>query len=424
MLRRMGILSALVFALVFSAVGAASASATSQPTFASSESFPISIENSLHAGSVAFEWPTQTWGTCTENKMTGTITNPSTVALTLEWTGCKGGGTQWHSEGAPEGHVVVTGTGRLNYTSWSTGKVGIVLAITPVKLILGGSSITLRGNLVIPVSPTNTEVSKLALPVHESGLGEQEFVSYENEAHEVKEARPQIEFGATSKKAGIEIAGSNELATGKKVTVWTGPTAPPPSRPEYALGAGKFPVTLEGSAPAAVVNLGNAAGGVECTGVTVKGTITGSTSGTRSLELQHCKKSGGAKNCNTTGSAAGVISLSGTESLAYISKAEQRVGSVFTPELAEFECEGGFKNKLKGALVIPVSPVGIQTTALTMNITRKGTEYENTYTTYENEKGEKITAKLEFNFGTGYKKGFLETGELDPNLSQALTVTG
>jgi hypothetical protein len=425
--RHRATLIALMVASLFGVLGVASASAASQPQFVlkAGESFPASIGSSLHAGSVSFAWPTQTWGTCNADGVSGSITGPTSAALTFEWTGCSSGSAQWHSEGAPEGHVVISGTAHLDYTSWSAEKVALVLPLNEVKLISGGSSIKLRGNLVVPVGPTDTETTKLGLPIHEKGLGEQEFAAYENEAHQSVEARPQIEFGSVAKKAGIEIQGADELTVSKHVTVWTSPLGSPPPRAEYVLGSGSsFPVTLGGTAATAAASLGSAAGAITCSGADVRGTITASTSGgVQALELEHCKTPSGASDCTSTGAGPGIVSLAGTSSLAYISKAEGRVGMLFSFEPAEIAC-GTVKDHLKGELVIAVSPVGVQTSTLDLGLTRKGLEYENTYTSYENEKGERIATKLEANFGTGYKKAYLETGELAPTLNKSLTVTG
>jgi hypothetical protein len=280
-------LAALVAVLALGAVAAASASA-SAPEFVpkAGETFPSSIGNSMHAGSVSFSWPSMTWGTCSENKTQGTITGSKAVSLTLEWAGCSSG---WHSEGSAEGHIVLTGTGTLTYIARSTEKVGIVLAIKEVKLLSGSSYIKLRGSLVIPITPLNTETNKFALPIHEAGLGEQEISTYENENREVTEARPQIEFGTAFKRAGIEVQGGNELTTGKSLTI---KMPPPPPLPEFILGEGDtYPVALEGSSPATEVALDSAAGSISCEGVNTKGTITASRAlSVLTYELRHCKK--------------------------------------------------------------------------------------------------------------------------------------
>jgi hypothetical protein len=411
----------LVALLTLGALAAASASAwAASPEFVpkAGESFPVSIGNSLHTGTVSFSWPTMTWGTCSSNKTEGTITGAKAVSLTLEWAGCSSG---WHSEGAPEGHIVITGTGTLTYIARSSSQVGVVLAMKEVKLLTGGSYIKLRGSLVIPISPLNTQSSKFALPIREKGLGEQEFSSYENESREVVEARPQIEFGTASKRAGIEVEGSNELTTGKLLTI---KTPSPPPLPEFVLSeGGTYPVALEGSFATAKVGLESAAGDVSCEGIYTSATI--STSKTLSVlqyELQHCKK-GATVECQTTGAAAGHVVITGSANLAYIKKAEERVGLVFALSEAAVTC-GSSVEKVRGTLLIPVTPVGVNTTHPILTLTRNGEAYENAYTTYENEKGEATVTKLELNFGTGYKKGLLETGELEQTANKALTIEG
>jgi hypothetical protein len=355
----------------------------------------------MHAGSVSFTWPSMTWGTCSENKTEGTITGAKAVSLTLEWAGCSSG---WHTEGSPEGRVVITGTGTLSFISRSTEKVGVVVAIKEAKLLSGSTSIKLRGSLVIPITPLHTETSKFAMPIHETGLGEQEFGSYENENREVVEARPQIVFGTSFKKAGIEVQGGNELTSGKSLTI---ETPPPPPLPEFVLGeGGTYPVALEGSFLAAQGGLAGAAGSISCEGVNTKGTVTGSrTLSTLTYELQHCKK--GTTECQT-GAQTGTIVLSGSASLFYINKTEERVALILTLNEAKVSC-GASVVKVKGSLIIRVTPVGLKTTQPVLTLTRNGEAYENTYTTYENDTGEVISAHLELNFGTGFKKGAIRS---------------
>jgi hypothetical protein len=414
--RTMGkLLAAIVAVFAFGALAAASASANA-PEFVprAGESFPVSISNSLHAGSVSFSWPSMTWGTCSENKTEGTITAAKTVSLTLEWTGCSSG---WHTEGSPEGHVVITGTGTLSYAA---EHVGVVLAIKEVKLVSGATSIKLRGSLVIPIGPLNTETNKFALPIHEVGLGEQEFSSYENESGEVREARPQIEFGTSSKRAGIEVQGANELTTGKSLSIKT-PPAPP--FPEFALGeGGTFPVTLEGTSPTASAGLYASAGAITCEGVNTKGTLTGGRFlSTLTYELQHCKK-GTTTECQT-GAEAGTIVLSGSANVFYIKKAEERVALILALNEAKVSC-GAQSVKVKGSLIIRVTPVGFKTTQPVLELTRNGELPENTYTTYENDAGEVISVHPELNFGTGFKKGAVATGERHVTASKTVTLEG
>jgi hypothetical protein len=414
---------AFTVACALATVSAAPASASAPELVTNpGQTFPVSIGNSLHAGSVSFDSRAMPLGLCTENRTEGTITGPKTVSLTLEWTGCSTGSAEWHSEGSPEGHVVLTGTGTLSYIARSTEQVGIVFAIKEVKIISGTTSIKLRGSLVIPITPLNKETNKFALPVHEKSLGEQEIRSYENENREVVAARPEIDFGTGFKEAGIEVQGANELTTNKSLTI---KTPPPPPHPEFILGEGEsYPVALEGSYPAAKVSLANAAAIVGCEGASTKGTITGSKAlSALTYELQHCKEEASSAECQTTGAEAGHVVLTGSASLFYIKKAEERVALVLTLNEAKITC-GTNAYKARGALVIRVTPVGLKTTRPVLTLTRNGEAFENTYTSYENEKGEVIAAKLELQFGTGFKKGMLVTGALQPTANKALTVEG
>jgi|GEM_PF-7077774 hypothetical protein len=416
-------LTALIAVFMLGALAAASASAwAASPEFVpqAGQTFPISIGNSLHTGTVTFSWPSMIWGKCSENKTEGTITGAKAVSLTLEWAGCSLG---WHTEGSPEGHIVVTGTGSLRYISRAKEQVGVVLAIKEVKILSGGEYIKMRGSLVIPITPLNTETGKFTLPIHEKSLGEQEFGSYENESREVITARPEIEYGTSLKRAGIEVTGSNELTASKSVTIKT-KTPPPPPLPAFALGEGiTYPVALEGSAPTAKVALESAAGVLSCEGANTKGTISaGRTLSSLTYELQHCEEKG-TTECQTTGAEAGHIVVTGSASLVYIDKAEELVGLVYNLNEAAVTC-GTAIVKARGTLVIPITPIAIKTTHPILTLTRDGEAYENTYTTYENEKGEATTTKLELNFQTGYKKGLLETGELQLTSNKVLTVEG
>lgn len=413
------VLAALVAVLALGAVSAASASAAA-PEFVlkAGESFPSGIGNTLHSGRVAFGWTSQQWGECSENKMSGTITGAKAVSLTLESTGCKEGTTGEHSEGAPEGHIVVTGTGQLSYIARSTEQVGIVLALKEVNIVIGSSNIKLSGSLVVPIGPLNSEASKFALPIHEAGAGVQEFGTWENEGRDLVIARPQILFGTSSKSAGLEVGGANELTTDKTVTV---SASPPPPLPEFVLGeGGKFPVGLEGASPAAKVTLASAAGSITCEGVTTKGSITSGTASSLTLELKHCKTGAGSE-CSTAGSEEGRLVFEGAANLFYIKKSEKRVGLVFTLGTTQITC-GTSKDKVQGTLVIPVTPISTQTTGFDIALTRNGEAYENTYTTYENATGEVVTVKLELNYGTGYKKGVLSAGELPLSANKTLTI--
>jgi len=76
------------------------------------------------------------------------------------------------------------------------------------------------------------------------------------------------------------------------------------------------------------------------------------------------------------------------------------------------ECEG-LKLKLKGSMLSGVTPNGEEDqTELSGTLTGNG-EGKPTLTTYYNDNKEEVKAKLETNFGTGYKESAEEiTGEV------------
>jgi hypothetical protein len=410
----------LITALVLGAVGVASASAaTPEFTLKAGESFPASIGSTLHAGKVTFGWNTQLWGECSENKTEGSITGAKTASLTLEWAGCRDGTTSEHSEGAAEGHIVVTGTGQLTYISRDAEQVGIVLSLKEAKVWIGGSEdIILNGSLLIPITPLNSETSKLALPIHSVGLGVQEVITYEAEGRYQLSAFPLILFGTSSKSAGLEVSGTNELTTGKSVTV---SASPPPVRPELVLGeGGKYPVSLDGPSPTTKAKLETVAGVISCEGVNTKGSITSGTAASLVLELGHCAE--GERECSTPDSEGGDLVLEGSAGLYYIKKAEKRAGLVIALEAAEIHCETSLV-KVQGKIVMPLTPVSTKGTVFALSLTRNGEAVEDAYSSYENESGEVVATKFEANFGTGYKKALLEEGSI-PLLTNKIATVG
>lgn len=411
-------IAALFAAVVLAAVGVASASAaTPEFTLKAGESFPASIGSTLHAGKVTFGWNSQLWGECSENKTEGSITGAKTASLTLEWAGCKDGSTSEHSEGAAEGHIVVTGTGQLTYISRDAEQVGIVLSLKEAKVWIGGSDIVLNGSLLIPVTPLNSETSKLGLPIHTVSLGVQEVITYEAEGRYALSAFPQILFGTSSKAAGLEVSGTNEVTTGKSVTV---SASPPPVRPELVLGeGGKYPVSLDGPSPTTKTKLETVAGVISCEGVDTKGSITSGTAATLILELAHCAQ--GERECNTPDSENGDLLLEGSAGLYYIKKAEKRAGLVVALETTEIHCEATL-DRVQGKIVIPVTPVSTKGTVFALALARNGEAVEDAYSSYENESGEVVATKFEANFGTGYKKALLEEGSVPLLTNKIMTV--
>jgi hypothetical protein len=218
----------------------------------------------------------------------------------------------------------------------------------------------------------------------------------------------------------VEVTAKNEFGWSSARSKATGAVLAA-GKPEFVLGEGSvFPDAFEGGAPAAKVSISNPVEALTCEGATARGSLTGAKSLSLTLELKRCANA--SEECKTPGAGAGVEILSGTGGLFYIAKAEKRAGVPFALTATEIVC-GTLKVKVRGTIVIPITPLNAKTTKLALPFTGNGSG-KATYTTYENEKGEVIKAKLEANFGSGYKESALELAEtLEPTASEALTIT-
>jgi hypothetical protein len=196
--------------------------------------------------------------------------------------------------------------------------------------------------------------------------------------------------------------------------------------PEFVPGAGeKLPIALEGSFPTAkAISLETeieAWGGI-CEGVKSSGSITGAKTLSLSLTLQNCKVDSG-EGCETEGSEEGLETLSGSASLVYVDKATKQVAALLTPSASVVRCAGE-KLKVKGSLLIPLTPVNTKTSKPGFILKKSGLAH-NEITSYENEKGEIKKAFLEVNYGAGYFQCSLELNggkELQLTASKAFTL--
>jgi hypothetical protein len=186
-------------------------------------------------------------------------------------------------------------------------------------------------------------------------------------------------------------------------------TTAAPGLPSFTLGEGEtFPVTLERSQPGQWTKLGVPGETITCIGMKSKGSITGPDALSLTIELEHCGKSG--SECSTAGAASGVEVFSVTGSPAYIGGAEQAAGARFTlAATVAITCGKSSEVKVQGSFLAPVMPVNTKTSELELSVQGNGFgEGVPRYTAYKNEKGEAEKAKLEANFGTGYKESALE----------------
>jgi hypothetical protein len=175
---------------------------------------------------------------------------------------------------------------------------------------------------------------------------------------------------------------------------------------------------FEKSGPTAyVVTVGESRFAVEygsvmiCKSGYLSGEVTGAKTVTGTWELKECEDRLNRTQCNTEGQSAGVIrtaSLPGI--LVYASKATKEVDIVYNPyeetkeivypKFAKLTC-GGVTNtaNIRRTLVAHnIGPINKLTKYLSLRLGQSGSKP----LTYENEKGKKVEAILEENWGGGY----------------------
>jgi hypothetical protein len=164
--------------------------------------------------------------------------------------------------------------------------------------------------------------------------------------------------------------------------------------PEFGLGAKEsFPVSFTVSGGASTWYPGGSSW--QCSGLSGSGTISGAktvTGTTLKFTLCGFERSGSKVWCKTEGAEKGEIrtnALAGT--LVYRSKAAKTVGIDFTAQsgksLGSFTCLGS-TGEIRGSVVLPIALVNTRASEFTLSSTNGAKEYEN-------EAGEKLTAKLE-----------------------------
>ena len=211
----------------------------------------------------------------------------------------------------------------------------------------------------------------------------------------------------------------------------TGAASASAALPEFVPAEGGFPIKLEGALSTTQAyfsygGTGERAFGT-CNSANVKGEITGAKAVSATLELKHCTHNFAGANCRTLGAPFETEILSGSASLVYINKAAGQVGIVFEPKPQPVEviCNPEQPYKLRGAIVIPLTPLNTKTTSL--SVTAKlapgvggGQEFQK----YENEKGEVTSAHLEAKVLSGWVGSGLELGQpVSLTASKALTVS-
>ena len=212
-----------------------------------------------------------------------------------------------------------------------------------------------------------------------------------------------------STKYHFRIVATNANGTGNgSDEVFT--TAAKQGLPEFVVDEGHFPIALRQANPREGVAIADIAGNrMECEGDIGKGEVTGAKAITLKLELENCHSGSGItkKVCTSEDAEKGHIVTNGSGRLYYVEKATKTVGVLL--KVVTVEC--GFLFRTRGAAVVRISPVNIETKAVDLPSIRGNGKGKNNQTKYENEKGEAKTELLEWEFGNGEHQFAIETGE-------------
>jgi hypothetical protein len=221
----------------------------------------------------------------------------------------------------------------------------------------------------------------------------------------------------TSYRFRIVVSNINGTAEGSELTFTTTTV----SLPEFVLGEGEtFPVALEGALPSAKSNLRNEAADIACEGLKAKGSITGARALSLTLDLEKCAQS--SIKCNTAGAEVGLVVLPGNATLVYIDKAKKEVGVLLGLTETAITC-GESNIKVKGSVIIPVTPVNTKTSKVDLALKGNG-KGKQAVTEYETERGELKKATLELTAAKKTSEAALEVPEeLDLTANKELTIS-
>jgi hypothetical protein len=418
-------LVALMAALALGAVVAAASASAALPevTIVKGGAYPLRVESSQPTRSAKISGVSEI-SSCVGVNTKGEINERGkAMSLTLELQSCEvgGKGTKCTTSGAEGGREVYPGSGSLVYINKYKGEVGLLFTLNATTMVCGALEEGVKGSILIPVTPTNTQTGELAYVITGNGSGKATYTKYENEKGESKTAKLEVNSGAGYKEAALEAESLDPaVQEGKELEILA---ALPPTSTEFVLGEGEtFPDALTYSSAGASARITDPVETLTCEGIASKGSITGAKAMSLTIELKHCHNAKGIE-CKKEGGEAGVMSFSGSASPVYVSKSEKLAGALFTLTAAEFLC-GAEEVSVRGNMVDPVTPVDTKTSTLDLSLQGNG-KGKPTHTTYENEKGEVVKVKFETNFGSGYKEGALEaTSEsLALSASEALTLT-
>jgi hypothetical protein len=188
--------------------------------------FPIAVEGAIKSSSESISFAAEdglTPSVCEGVKVKGEITGAKAASLTADFEGChehRLTAETCHSVGAASGVIVTSGSGSLVYLNKATKQVGVVLSVSEVNIECKGGIIwKLKGTVISPITPINTETTKYELRYRAKSDGIEEFTSYENEKGGQTNTELKVSLGSGWASVSLEEGEALKLTASKSLEI-------------------------------------------------------------------------------------------------------------------------------------------------------------------------------------------------------------
>jgi hypothetical protein len=214
-------LTALVAVLALGVVASASASAA-LPEFVpgAGTKFPIALEASMPTARTEINLGAGSGGAtgiCQGLKIAGSITGAKTLSLPVQLEKCQLGEQACYTTGASEGTENPFGSATLVYINKSKKEVGLLISQAKVKGVCAGGNWSLKGEVVVPITPINTKASSFEIVAKGNGKEVPNYRTYENANGETVSVK--LGFGEALQQTALEVSEPITLKTASPLTI-------------------------------------------------------------------------------------------------------------------------------------------------------------------------------------------------------------
>jgi hypothetical protein len=174
--------------------------------------WPIALEGKLNdeeGRPIRFQTASLNVIECRRATLEGEITAAKRIALANDLENCKEVNGSCTSKGAAKGVIVLSGNASLVYISKASKLAGILLPVGEISVECPAVTWKIKGSLLSPISPLNTETTKFELAWHASPEepGRERYMTYEGEKGELLETKFTVNDGVGQVETALEIPG-------------------------------------------------------------------------------------------------------------------------------------------------------------------------------------------------------------------------